>query len=52
MVGIILANFSECIVLQAFALIQQTLKAWWFKAAPEKIKKPYPSQYLGHQLYP
>ena len=28
MVGIILADFSEVIVLQAFALIQQTLKAW------------------------
>ena len=27
-VGIILADFSEVIVLQAFALIQQTLKAW------------------------
>ena len=52
MVGIILANFSECIVLQAFALIQQTLKAWWFKASPEKIRNPYPFQYLGHQLYP
>ena len=52
MVGIILADFSEGIVLQAFALIQQTLKAWWFKASPEKIKNPYPFQYLGHQLYP
>ena len=52
MVGIILADFSEVIVLQAFALIQQTLKAWWFKASPEKIKNPYPFQYLGHQLYP
>ena len=51
-VGIILADFSEVIVLQAFALIQQTLKAWWFKASPEKIKNPYPFQYLGHQLYP
>ena len=28
MVGIILADFSEVIVLQSFALIQQTLKAW------------------------
>ena len=52
MVGIILADFSEVIVLQAFALIQQTLKAWWFKASPEKIRNPYPFQYLGHQLYP
>ena len=51
-VGIILADFSEVIVLQAFALIQQTLKAWWFKASPEKIRNPYPFQYLGHQLYP
>ena len=52
MVGIILANFSECIVLQAFALIQQTLKAWWFKSSPEKIKNPYPFEYLGHNSYP
>ena len=28
MVGIILPDFSEVIVLQSFALIQQTLKAW------------------------
>ena len=48
--GIILADFSEAIVLQAFALIQQTFKAWRFKASPEKIKNPYPFEYLGHKL--
>ena len=52
MVGIILADFSEGIVLQAFALTQQTFKAWRFKASPEKIKNPYPFQYLGHNSYP
>jgi hypothetical protein len=28
------------------------LKAWWFKSSPEKIKNPYPFEYLGHKLYP
>jgi hypothetical protein len=49
---IVLADLSEWILLQAFALIQQALKSWGLVVVPEKSQRQYPFQHLGHQLYP
>lgn len=50
--GILLADPSKGVLLQAFALIQRALKICGVVLAPEKIQRQYPFQYLGHQLYP
>lgn len=50
--GILLADPSEGVLLQAFALLQRALKSWGLFVAPEKIQRQFPFQYSGHQLYP
>jgi hypothetical protein len=49
---ILLADPSEEVLLQTFALIQQTLKSLGSVVVPEKFQRQYPFQYLGHRLYP
>ena len=49
--NILLADPSEGILLQAFALIQQAVK-FWSSCCSEKIQRQYLFQYLGYQLYP
>ena len=46
-----LAVPSEEVLLQAFALIQQTLK-FWGVVVPEKIQWQHLFQYLEYQFYP
>jgi hypothetical protein len=49
---ILLADPSEEVLLQTFALIQQALKSWGLVVVPEKTQRQYHFQHLEYKLYP